>query len=141
MSVGVMSNAEERFRIMPNASGEISYFIAAAVDKSGFRSGDRDLIVWALQEWERSIGAPLRFRSVDDEQAATVRVRGLPASKSRDDYYELWLTKGGKPADSCGRFILHEGVTEVTLTVPYGFKRYDGWIVTRRGSTQPLLST
>ena len=70
-----------------------------------------------------------------------VRVRGLPASKGRDDYYELWLTKSGELADSCGRFILEDGVTEVTLTVPYGFKRYDGWVVTRRGSTEPLLST
>ena len=70
-----------------------------------------------------------------------VRIRGLEQSTSRDDYYELWLTKGGKLADSCGRFILHDGVTEVTLTVPYGFKRYDGWVVTRHGSTKPLLST
>jgi hypothetical protein len=70
-----------------------------------------------------------------------LRVRGLSESRSRDDYYELWLTKGGKLADSCGRFIVHEGVTEVTLTVPYGFRRYDGWVVTRRGSAKPLLST
>ena len=70
-----------------------------------------------------------------------VRVRGLQESRSRDDYYELWLTKNGELADSCGRFIVREGVTEVALTIPYGFKRYDGWVVTRRGSTEPLLST
>jgi hypothetical protein len=70
-----------------------------------------------------------------------VRVRGLEESAGRDDYYELWLTKGGKLADSCGRFILHDGVTEVMLTVPYGFKSYDGWVVTRHGSERPLLST
>jgi hypothetical protein len=88
------------------------------------------------------------FASIEilDQDAAgnwpmVVRVRGLPVSKSRDDYYELWLTKGGTLADSCGRFILEDGVTEVTLTVPYGFKRYDGWVVTRRGSETPLLST
>ncbi|MBA2332464.1 MAG: hypothetical protein H0V94_06725 [Actinobacteria bacterium] len=70
-----------------------------------------------------------------------VRVRGLEESAGRDDYYELWLTKGGALADSCGRFIVRDGVTEVTLTVPYSFKRYDGWVVTRRGSSGPLLST
>ncbi len=70
-----------------------------------------------------------------------VRVRGLQESRSRDDYYELWLTKNGEFADSCGRFIVREGVTEVALTVPYGFKSYDGWVVTRRGSTEPLLSS
>ncbi|MCP9487128.1 MAG: hypothetical protein MSC30_14865 [Gaiellaceae bacterium MAG52_C11] len=70
-----------------------------------------------------------------------VRVRGLQESRSRDDFYELWLTKDGKLADSCGRFVVHDGVTEVALTVPYGFKRYDGWVVTRHGSAEPLLST
>lgn len=70
-----------------------------------------------------------------------LRVRGLEESRSRDDYYELWLTKNGELADSCGRFIVQEGVTEVALTVPYGFKRYDGWVVTRRNSEKPLLST
>ena len=47
--------AEERFRIMPDASGEITFFIAGAADKSGYRSGDSDLIVWALQEWQRRV--------------------------------------------------------------------------------------
>jgi hypothetical protein len=70
-----------------------------------------------------------------------VRVRGLGESRSRDDYYELWLTKDGELAESCGRFIVEGGVTEVTLTVPYGFKNYDGWVVTRRGSDEPLLTT
>ena len=70
-----------------------------------------------------------------------VRVRGLRQSRSRDDYYELWLTRNGELADSCGRFIVSDGVTEVVLTVPFGFKRYDGWVVTRRGSEKPLLST
>jgi hypothetical protein len=70
-----------------------------------------------------------------------VLVRGLQPSKDRDDYYELWLTKNGKPADSCGRFLVHEGLTTVMLTVPYGFKRYDGWVVTRQGSDRILLTT
>ena len=70
-----------------------------------------------------------------------VFVRGLEPSKDRNDYYELWLTKGGKLADSCGRFIVHRGVTTVTLTVPYGFRQYDGWVVTRRGSDRVLLTT
>ena len=70
-----------------------------------------------------------------------VRVRGLEESRGRDDFYELWLTKGDELVDSCGRFIVGDGVTEVVLTVPYGFKRYDGWVVTRQGSEEPLLST
>jgi hypothetical protein len=70
-----------------------------------------------------------------------VRVRGLEPSTDRRDYYELWLTKEGELAAPCGRFTLHEGVTEVTLSVPYGLRDYDGWVVTRGDSEEPLLST
>jgi len=70
-----------------------------------------------------------------------VLVRGLQPSADRDDYYELWLTKDGELAATCGRFTVHDGVTEVTLSVPYGLRGYDGWVVTRAGSEEPLLST
>jgi hypothetical protein len=70
-----------------------------------------------------------------------VVVRGLEPSRSRSDFYELWLTKKGEPADSCGRFIVEPGLTKVTLTVPYALREYDGWIVTRAGSDKPLLTT
>ena len=43
-----------------------------------------------------------------------VLVRGLEPSRDRSDYYELWLTKDGKPIDSCGRFTVHPGVTTVS---------------------------
>ena len=70
-----------------------------------------------------------------------MHVRGLEPSRDRADYYELWLTKDGKPTDSCGRFTLHPGVTTVSLSVPYGLRDYDGWVVTRRGSDEILLTT
>lgn len=70
-----------------------------------------------------------------------VRVRGLEPSSDRRDYYELWLTKDGELAASCGRFTVHGGVTEVTLSVPYGLRGYDGWVVTRGDSEEPLLTT
>ena len=70
-----------------------------------------------------------------------VLVRGLEPSRDRADFYELWLTKDGKPAESCGRFTVHPGLTTVTLSVPYGLRAYDGWFVTRTGSDQILLTT
>lgn len=70
-----------------------------------------------------------------------VRVRGLERSADRDDYYELWLTKAGELAAPCGRFTVDDDVTEVTLSVPYGLRGFDGWVVTRAGSEEPLLST
>ena len=70
-----------------------------------------------------------------------VRVRGLEPARGRFDFYELWLTKDGKPLGSCGRFKVHAGLTEVTLSVPYGLRGYDGWVVTRRDSDRVLLTT
>lgn len=70
-----------------------------------------------------------------------VLVRGLEPSRNRSDFYELWLTKDGEPAESCGRFIVKPGLTKVTLTVPYALRDYDGWVVTRAGSEAPLLTT
>jgi hypothetical protein len=70
-----------------------------------------------------------------------VLVRGLPASDGPEDAYELWLTREGEIAESCGVFTVHRGVTEVTLSVPYSFRGVDGWVVTRRGDDEILLTT
>jgi hypothetical protein len=70
-----------------------------------------------------------------------VVVRGLQASRDRDDWYDLWLTRRGRLAAHCGRFIVHPGKTEVTLTVPYRLRAYDGWVVTRHGSSASVLTT
>jgi hypothetical protein len=70
-----------------------------------------------------------------------VVVRGLAPSRDRDDWYDLWLTRDGRLAAHCGRFIVTSGQTEVMLTVPYGLRAYDGWVVTRHGSAAPVLTT
>ncbi len=65
-----------------------------------------------------------------------VRVRGLrPLPKG--DYYELFLTRGHRPAVSCGTFATHSGTTTVRLNAPYRLKSYDGWVVTAGGPGQP----
>jgi hypothetical protein len=57
-------------------------------------------------------------------------VVGLPQQHDRSAYYELWLTKNGKPIAPCGTFRVHGKKTTVRFSVPYDFHRYDGWIVT-----------
>jgi hypothetical protein len=69
---------EPRFRVTPNAAGDISYFIATGVPGSGYRPGDSELAEWALREWERNVGGAVRFRQAPDEDAADLRVRWLP---------------------------------------------------------------
>ena len=146
--------AAEPVRLLPQRRRYTLALIAAALIAiafgSGFLLGGRsdDVSVFrnvSMAGVGEGLGgfASIEIREQDEagNWPMVVRVRGLEESAGRDDYYELWLTKGGKLADSCGRFILHDGVTEVVLSVPYGFKSYDGWVVTRRGSDKPVLST
>ena len=73
--------------------------------------------------------------------AMDVRVAGLEPNARGGDWYELWLTKDGKLIASCGRFTVAAGEMTVRLSVPYSLRGYDGWVVTRRGSEEPLLTT
>jgi hypothetical protein len=72
-----------------------------------------------------------------------VRVRGLedlPAG----GYYELLLTKNGKPGPSCGTFRTHNGKTRIVLNAPYPLNRWNGWIVVAHqpnGHTSPPVLT
>ena len=59
-----------------------------------------------------------------------VTVRGLPRLSGRA-YYELFLTRKGKPIAPCGGFNVKAGTTTLQFTVPYSLRRFDGWIVTR----------
>jgi hypothetical protein len=70
-------------------------------------------------------------------------VRGLPALP-RGGWYELYLTKKGKPHVTCGTFKTAGGVANVRLTAPYDLRAYDGWIVTAHvpgARDRVLLST
>ena len=59
-----------------------------------------------------------------------VEVTGLPEQTNPRAYYELWLTRHGKPVASCGSFRVHGKTTRVRLSVPYALRAFDGWVVT-----------
>lgn len=69
----------------------------------------------------------------------TFSVSGLPVLP-KGSTYTLWLTKDGKLAESCGSFVVAGGTTEVPLNAPYRLKTFDGWVVVKTGTTQPLLT-
>ena len=128
----------------------IAAALAAALFGSGYLIGGRSDDVEAVAVIPMSgvgdgRGASASIELLPQDESGNwplnVLLRGLEPSKDRLDYYELWLTKGGKLVDSCGRFTVHPGLTRVTLSVPYGLRRYDGWVVTRRGSDRVLLTT
>lgn len=75
-----------------------------------------------------------------------LEVSGLPTQADPQSYYELWLTKNGKPVAPCGSFRVNAKNTTVQLSVPYTFSRYDGWVVTAqpahaRATGQVVLRT
>lgn len=154
VSPGLEAPAPPVVRLFPRRRRLTLALIAAALAAVAFgsgylvggRSGEPETVrVISMAGVGEGRGA---FASIDllakDEAGnwpMDVRVRGLEPSKDRGDWYELWLTKDGKLVAPCGNFIVTGGVTEVHLSVPYPLKRFDGWVVTRRGSTKPLLST
>ena len=145
--------AEAPVRLLPQRRRGALALLAAALAVvafgSGYLVGERDSvaldrkILMAGTGDGRGTSATIEVLAEDKagNWPMNLIVRGLEPSRDRTDFYELWLTRDGKPVDSCGRFIVTGGVTTVVLTVPYALKRYDGWIVTRHGSYAPLLST
>jgi hypothetical protein len=62
-----------------------------------------------------------------------LRVRGLKQLPS-GGYYDLYLTKGGKPVVLCGTFNVGNGQTVVRFTAAYDLGHFDtnGWVITRQ---------
>ena len=122
--------------------------LAAVAFGAGYWVGDREqdaVVVIEMTGTDDRRDAVASIEVLEEDKAGNwpmnVILRGLEPSRDRQDYYELWLTRDGELVDSCGRFLVHAGVTEVVLTVPYGLRRYDGWVVTRAGSDRALLTT
>ena len=148
--------APEPVRLLPRRRRQALALLAAALAAAAFGAGwlagarsddaqlERTIVMQGVGESRGSLGT-IELLSQDAEENGNwpmrLLVRGLAPSKNRTDYYELWLTKNGELADSCGRFTVHKGVTTVTLSVPYGLRAYDGWVVTRHGSDRILLTT
>ena len=144
----------EPTRLLPRRRRTALALLAAALAAAAFgagwlasaRSNDVEAVVSIpMVGTARATGATASIEVLPQDKAGNwpmnVVVRGLTPSRDRSDYYELWLTRGGKLVDPCGRFIVNTGVTKVVLSVPYGLRRYDGWVVTRHDSDVPLLTT
>jgi hypothetical protein len=55
------------------ADEPVTYFVAEGTAESGFREGDRQLAIWALEAWGRQARPELEFVP-GDEESATLRV-------------------------------------------------------------------
>ena len=146
------ASASEPIRLVPRRRtfALLAAALAAAAFGAGWLGGTRSDDVApereiAMQGVGETRGSFAKIELLPQDSSGNwpmkVRLRGLEPSRDRQDFYELWLTKGGRLAALCGRFTINAGLTTVTFSVPYGLKRYDGWVVTRRGSDRVLLTT
>jgi hypothetical protein len=85
-------------------------------------------------------------RDVGGNYALKMTVRGLPPLKN--GWYELLLSKQGRPTLSCGSFSVAGRSVTVHLSVPYDLgdfpKLFDGWVVVKRQrehSSAPVVMT
>jgi hypothetical protein len=69
----------------------------------------------------------------DGNWPMVLRVRNLDRL-AKGGYYDLYLTKGGKPVVLCGTFNATAGVAEIRLNAAYDLSHFDpnGWVVTRQ---------
>jgi len=61
---------------------------------------------------------------------AKFTVSGLPASKGKYAYYEIFVLRRGKPGYPCAGFRVDGSTTNVEFTVPYEVKGTTRWVVT-----------
>lgn len=109
----------------------------------GQKHGNGFRTEWVAQLEGPSATASLRVGAKDSAGNWPMRlsVQGLP-SLPAGGYYELQLTRRGKPTASCGTFVVDKGNTDVRLNAPYKLKTFDGWVVTRHlgdHSTEPIV--
>lgn len=118
----------------------------AAAFGVGFLVGDRGQTGWTTEFALKMSGtaaapgalASLAVAPIDESGnwPLLMRVRGLP-EQPEGAYYELFLTRRGKPVVSCGTFRVHSGTTVVRLNAPYKLKQFDGWVVTAHRPGRP----
>ena len=91
---------------------------------------------------ELVVGEP----DADGNVPIEMRVRGLPRLPE-GGWYDLLLSKGGRPTVSCGTFKAGPDTTTVRLNVGYSLRewrdeeRYDGWVVTSHVPGSPQASS
>jgi hypothetical protein len=139
------------YPLFPRRRGAAVILVAAALAAAtfgiGYLVGDKEppapveVIGLAPPSGTSDARASLAIYDVDEggNWPMELTVRDLRGAEGIS--YELWLTKAGKLADSCGAFRIAGEKTVVPLNAPYRLKRYDGWVIVRAGTTKPVLTT
>ena len=132
---------EPKVSFLPQRRRYTAIAIAAAVALAALmggyavgqkRAGGAFRTAWVTQLQGPGARASIRVGRADAAGNWPMRlsVTGL-ARLPAGGYYELALTRKGKPVASCGTFTVKPGTTAVRLNAPYKLKTFDGWVVTR----------
>ena len=131
---------EPKVAFLPNRRRYTALGVAAAIALlallGGFAWGQKHggdfQAAWVAQLQGPGATGSLKVGDVDSAGNWPMRltVHGL-AQLPAGGYYELLLTRKGKPAASCGTFVVDEASTDVRLNAPYKLKTFDGWVVAR----------
>jgi hypothetical protein len=131
---------EPRRRSRPRLVGVLAFAAAllAAMFGIGYLAGstdsdDSEMAVRqtiALRSDSGASGAVnLGFKGADGNWPMLVTVRGLQPLRG-GDYYELALTKDGKPTVTCGTFnVADRSRQTVRMSAAYNLEGFDGWVV------------
>ncbi len=145
---------EPKVSFLPNRRRYTAFAAAAAIALlallGGFTWGQKHgggfHTAWVAQLQGPGATASLKVGAQDSAGNWPMRlsVQGL-AQLPAGGYYELLLTRKGKPVASCGTFVVDTGSTNVRLNAPYRLKTFDGWVVARhlagRASEPVVLRT
>jgi hypothetical protein len=112
--------------------------LAAAVFGGGYLLGDRDTGSGTLEPVRavtmKGTGAvaSLRVNAPDEggNWPVEFEVQGLPNSKGKYSYYEIFVLRRGKPGYPCAGFRVSGQTAEVSFSVPYEVKDTTRWVVT-----------
>jgi hypothetical protein len=110
-------------------------------------------------QFTKTFEVPMRGTASAHGASATIQVGKLDESGNwplkvvvhglgrlpKGSYYEMYLTRSGRPAATCGTFTIARPTASVRLNAPYNLRAYDGWVVTRErpgsGPRQVVLRT
>ena len=105
--------------------------------------------------WKEDFAVPMHGTAASAGATATIHVGELDSAGNwplkldvkglkplpKGSYYEMYLTRNGKPIASCGTFRPVEGES-IRLNAPYILRSYDGWVITRESPgarTHPVV--
>ena len=78
-ALGALPSAQDLPRMTAEPGGRITYFIASGDPDTSYSPADRELVVWALDDWARATERAIRFEEGRIEDEALLRVEWVPA--------------------------------------------------------------